>query len=201
MFQKPPMKGATVAIHNAFLSREEADATLCLLLSETRWEQRRVTVHGKTWPQPRLVAWHGSADYSYSGLQLAPTPMTPALETLRSRIEDTLCHPFNSVLLNRYVAGQNHGIGFHSDNEPELGTQPTIAMLTLGDPRALEFQPKSWTVDQARRIPTPHGSLLVMSGDTQRNWTHGVHKQRGPADRVTLTFRNIVRSPNPGHAT
>ena len=191
------MQGADVLVDNAFLTQDEASTLIAQLVAETQWQQHDVVVHGNTYKQPRLVAWHGDAgSYSYSGLTLQPEPMTPLLKKLQARIEAATGADFNSVLINRYVAGHAHGIGHHSDNEKELGTDPTIAMLTLGEGRALEFQPLPWRVRELpeasnTNVPTPPGSLLVMRGKTQRNWKHGVTKRKGQTDRVTLTFRKI----------
>ena len=188
------LKGASLTLKPDFLSKVDADAAFEQLTAETPWEQRDVVVQGRTYPQPRLVAWYGTGAYTYSGLKLDPLPLTPLLEELKQLVEADTGASFNSVLLNRYVAGRNHGIGFHSDSEPELvrfGRQPLIAMLTFGEERALEFEPKPWIKDDKRKVPTPHGSLLVMAGDCQKNWKHGLPKKVGVRDRITLTFRTI----------
>lgn len=185
------LKGADLTLVSDFISPANADLYFKHLQSETPWEQRDVVVQGRTYPQPRLVAWYGTGSYTYSGLKLDPLPLSPLLEELKQVVEAETGANFNSVLLNRYVAGRNHGIGFHSDSEPELGRQPLIAMLTFGEERALEFEPKPWIKDDKRKVPTPHGSLLVMAGDCQKNWKHGLPKKVGIRDRITLTFRTI----------
>ena len=185
------LKGASLTLNPEFLNQAEANAVLEALTNETPWEQRDVVVQGRTYPQPRLVAWYSTGAYTYSGLKLEPLPLTPLLAQLKERVEAATGSSFNSVLLNRYVAGKNHGIGYHSDSEKELGFRPLIAMLTFGEERALEFEPKPWIKDDKRKVPTPHGSLLVMAGDCQKNWKHGLPKKVGVRDRITLTFRTI----------
>ena len=180
-----------LSIEQGWLAQDTADRLLALLLATVPWEQRNVVVHGKTFPQPRLTAWFGTGAYSYSGTSFAPLPMTEELAWLQRKLEAQLGTTFNSVLLNRYVAGSFHGIGMHSDDEKELGRNPTIAMLTMGEERALHFEPKKWIDDTPRQVPTPHGSLLVMAGEIQKNWKHGLPKSKFTRDRVTLTFRNI----------
>ena len=187
---------ATVEIAKGFIQDPDPELVLKELTETIAWEQRDVEVYGKIYPQPRLVAWYGTGAYTYSGMRLDPKAMTPLLQKLLAKVEAETGQKFNSVLLNRYVAGQNHGIGHHSDNEPELGKDPTIAMLTFGEGRALEFNPKKWMLEKypelkLRSIETPAGSLLVMRGATQRTWTHGLPKARGQKDRITLTFRTI----------
>lgn len=190
------LPGARIELQRGFI-REEACSKILERLKETiAWEQRDVVVAGKTYPQPRLVAWHGTGAYTYSGMKLEPKPLTRLLATLQEKVEEATGKKFNSVLLNRYVAGAYHGIGHHSDNEPELGPNPVIAMLTFGEGRFLEFKPKNWLISKhpsakTTRVETPAGSLLVMSGLTQKNWTHGIPKMRWQNDRITLTFRTI----------
>lgn len=194
------LPGATIELQRGFIRADSCDQILERLIETIEWEQRDVVVHGNTYPQPRLVAWYGTGAYTYSGMTLEPKALTPLLKRLQDRVEAATGRTYNSVLLNRYVAGRNHGIGHHSDNEPELrigGREPTIAMLTFGEGRELEFKPKRWTAEKhadarTTKVETPTGSLLVMRGDTQRNWTHGLEKRRGQRDRITLTFRTIA---------
>ena len=190
------LPGATVELQRGFIAADSCDQILERLIETIEWEQRDVVVRGNTYKQPRLVAWYGTGAYTYSGMTLEPKPLTKLLKRLQDKVEETTGKTFNSVLLNRYVAGQKHGIGHHSDNEPELGKEPTIAMLTFGEGRELEFKPKTWLLKRhpdanTKRVETPAGSLLVMRGLTQQNWTHGLPKRRGQRDRITLTFRTI----------
>lgn len=192
------MPGAHIARDLTFLSEAEADSLFSTLIDHVEWEQRDVEVYGRIFPQPRLTAWFGQGNYSYSGLSLKARPMPEPIEALRQQVEARTGGVFNSVLLNRYVAGKNHGIGFHSDNEPELGRDPVIAMVTLGEGRGLHFKPKAHhqrimpELEPNTQIETPHGSLLLMAGALQRNWTHGLPKKVGRKDRITLTFRKII---------
>ena len=191
--------GATISMATDFIPPAERETILSALTRDIEWEQRDVVVHGRTFKQPRLVGWYGTGSYTYSGMRLEPKQLTPLLEDLQRRVEEATGQSFNSVLLNRYLAGRNHGIGMHSDNEPELGEDPVIAMLTFGEGRSLAFEPKPWFAERQRSTtrfsaPTPAGSLLVMAGQTQRNWKHGVPKAIGKRDRITLTFRTIIAS-------
>jgi len=162
------------------------------LLAETEWREESIVVYGKRHLQPRLSAWYGDAAYSYSGLRLAPAPWTPLLETLRQAVQSATGHRFNSVLLNQY-RNERDSMGMHSDDEPELGPQPVIASLSFGAARTfiLKHKHNKKTV----RFELTDGSLLLMSGATQRNWLHGINKvTRMLQPRVNLTFRNIHSS-------
>ena len=163
------------------------------LIRETPWRQESVRVWGKVHQQPRLIAWYGDPQksYSYSGINLNPLPWTKLLLEIRSAVEDKVGNVFNSVLLNYYRDG-NDSMGFHSDDEKELGVCPTIASVSLGAERALIFKSKVDESAKIVKVPLASGSLLLMKGETQHIYKHGIAKERrsvGP--RVNLTFRRI----------
>lgn len=163
------------------------------LISETVWRAENITIYGKTFPQPRLVAWFGDEglDYTYSGIHLKPLAWTPDLLKIRGKIEKICDARFNSVLLN-YYRDERDSMGFHSDNERELGKNPTIASLSLGEERTLIFKPKHDKISRPLRLSLQSGSLLIMAGDTQNNWIHGIGKMNSECGaRVNLTFRYI----------
>lgn len=190
------LPGADVALTADFLSRADADALLKTLIETLPWQQRDVVVQGRTFPQPRLTAWFGDAGaYTYSGLTLQAEPWTPELAMVRDLIEEKTGVRHNSVLCNYYRAGRRDSIGMHSDNEPELGKNPEISSVSLGDQRPFVLAPKRGVNGRRVAVPLPHGSLLVMRGETQRNYLHGVDKQSAPsiAPRINLTFRTILR--------
>lgn len=164
---------------------------LDLLLKETHWAEEDVVVWGKVYKQPRLVAWYGEHAYSYSGSQLQPHPWTETLLAIKSVVEGRTGKTFNSVLLN-YYRNNRDGMGFHSDDEEELGYQPVIASLSLGCTRRFVLKHRIRKDIADVQIPLESGALLLMKGDTQKNWKHSVPKeakQCGP--RINLTFRNI----------
>lgn len=181
--------GADVTYHPQPDLGLPADTLFERLLEVTPWEQRSITIQGRQIPQPRLVAWHGSAAYGYSGLKLQPHAWNDTLNTMRKAIEEITGATFNSVLLNLYRNGRD-SVGMHADDERELGKTPTIASISLGAERVFDMQPKKG--GPVRHIPLAHGSMIIMAGDTQRNWKHGIAKVReqiGP--RINLTFRKI----------
>jgi alkylated DNA repair dioxygenase AlkB len=167
---------------------------LVQLVEETQWRSDEITLYGKTHQQPRLVAWHGDegASYSYSGVRHQPQPWSDTLQRMRERVESVCGYPFNSVLLN-YYRDQNDSMGLHADDEPELGREPVIASLSLGEERKLYFKHKYRRDLKAFNVPLPSGSLLIMKGATQRNWKHGMRKLKRPCGpRLNLTFRTIL---------
>jgi alkylated DNA repair dioxygenase AlkB len=162
------------------------------LIDEVPWRAESVTVWGKKFNQPRLIAWFGDAGraYTYSGIRLIPLPWSDLLLEIRGRVQDLLDCQFNSVLAN-YYRDERDSMGFHSDDEAELGQRPVIASISLGEERA--FLMKHKRLKNLVRLPLPSGSLLVMKGDTQKNWKHAIAKEsRKCAPRVNLTFRSII---------
>jgi len=80
-----------------------------------------------------------------------------------------------------------------SDDERELGRQPAIASLSLGEQRTFLLKHKSRKDLKTVKLALPPGSLLLMQGDTQRCWRHGINKERKPCGpRLNLTFRSII---------
>ena len=158
-----------------------------------------VVVFGRRVIQPRLTAWYGDPGcaYAYSGIRLEPSPWSATLRDLKARIEAATAEAFNSVLLN-YYRDERDSVGFHSDDEPELGPRPVIASLSLGAERVFVMRHKSDRKLPPVRLTLASGSLLLMKGDTQRHWQHGVPKEARPCGaRVNLTFRRILSFASP----
>ncbi len=169
-------------------------AILDRLIAEIPWRQENITLFGKTHLQPRLLCWMGDPGcaYAYSGTRHEPERWHPLVAELRGRVEKASGETFNSVLLNLYRDGQD-SMGFHADDEPELGARPVIASLSFGAERVMHFRHRHDRNLPTRRLPLPDGSLLVMRGDTQANWKHAIPKTRKPiGPRVNLTFRRIM---------
>jgi alkylated DNA repair dioxygenase AlkB len=170
------------------------DTVLRRLIDEVPWRAEKIVVWGRSYPQPRLIAWYGDAGmiYTYSGIQLTPLPWTGTLLDIKKRVEAVAGTNFNSVLVN-YYRDHRDSMGLHSDDEPELGKQPILASLSLGEDRTFILKHKRDKDLKPVRLKLTSGSLLLMKGDTQRYWKHGIDKETrlcGP--RVNLTFRRIL---------
>lgn len=174
-----------------FLTAAEQDFYFEALRSEVNWQQGEIQLFGKTLAEPRLSAWYGERAYRYAHRVLTPQPWLPRLWVLKQRIESLLEFSFNSVLLNYYRNGHD-SMGMHADDEPELGAEPAIASLSLGQPRKFVLQHKQ--DKQKRELTLEGGSLLCMDGATQAYWKHGIPKQKKlQAPRINLTFRFICK--------
>ena len=177
-----------------FLAPADAVFLLKTLTADIAWEQHHVKIFGKEMLAPRLSAWYGDADatYAYSGFCHAPLAWTAPLKGLKKRVESAASTAFNSVLLNHYRDGRD-SMGWHSDDEPELGPAPSIASLSLGSERRFILRHKKRKDLDTVELPLKHGSLLVMSGPTQSFWKHQIPKtQRSVPSRLNLTFRRII---------
>lgn len=141
---------------------------------------------------PRLVSWHGDpgATYLYSGTPHDPLPWTPALAALRGRASAAAGIAFNSVLANLYRDGRD-SMGWHADDEPELGPDPVIASLSLGAAR--RFRVRARNGGETGEFSLSDGSLLVMEPGVQAAWQHCIPRQaKVTGARINLTFRRIV---------
>ena len=183
---------AELSYYPSFWSKEEADMLFLKLLDEIPWRQDPITVFGKTYPQPRRTSLHSinNEPYSYSGIKMNPEPMSKTLNTILLKIKSVEKNVFTSVLLNQYRDGKDSN-GWHSDDEKELGTNPIIASVSLGEKRFFHLKHKK-NKNQRLKIKLQHGSLLIMGGKMQENWQHQIAKTRREiGSRINLTFRKI----------
>jgi alkylated DNA repair dioxygenase AlkB len=184
---------ADVALDPVWLPEPDADALFSTLRHGLPWGTHQVRIFGRQMASPRLSCWIGDAgaSYRYSGVHHAPYPWPAALREVRARLERDTGHRFNSVLANLYRDGRD-AMGWHSDDEPELGPKPVIASVSLGGVRRFVLKHRGST-DQKLELSLPHGSLLLMRGDTQRHYRHALPRTaKAVGPRINLTFRQIV---------
>lgn len=187
-----PFQGKTV-LYPDFLSKQEADQYFEKLQVSLVWRHEPIRMFGKMVMQPRLTALYGdeSRPYGYSGITMTPSGWTPELKEMRERLLDFTEIEFTHVLCNYYRDGQD-SMGWHRDNEAVLGRNPSIASITLGVTRVFQirhYETKKYKID----IPLTHGSLLIMSGESQHHWEHQIPKtQKTLGPRINLTFRKLL---------
>ncbi len=187
------LANAQISYWANWLSRNEADTALARLRREVPFEQHVVRMFGRELKAPRLSAWIGDPEavYCYSRVRYTPMPWTPLLSDLRNRLNAEIGAAFNSVLVNYYRDGRD-SMGWHSDDEPELGPRPVIASISLGTTR--RFKMKARDGSARAFVDLKHGSLLLMQGATQQNYLHAIDKVRNAGERINLTFRRVVSS-------
>ncbi len=195
-----------------FFTPSVSDQILANLTQNMDWQQGEITLFGKKILEPRLTAWYGDEGktYTYSGKKQEPLLWNETLLSIKTDIEKTVRQTyadfldikntpsvssvhtsiFNSVLCNFYRNG-NDSMGFHADNERELGENPLIASVNFGESRRFLLRRKD---DKTRKheLILSHGSLLIMGGAMQHHWQHAVPKEpRRMKPRINLTFRHI----------
>jgi alkylated DNA repair dioxygenase AlkB len=161
-------------------------------LHDLNWETGFIKIFGKTHQIPRLQSWYADdgIEYTYSGKKLQRHNWNKTLIEIKQEIESITSIKFNSVLANLYRNG-NDSMGLHSDNEKELGINPVIASLSLGESRDIHFKHKN--IKTSINIPQISGQLIVMYGQTQKYWKHEIKKtKKFKKPRINLTFRNII---------
>ena len=177
-----------------FYDIDSSKIILINLHSNIKWTNDEVKMYGKYLILKRRVALYANngKSYTYSGLKKDPFPFTKELNTIKAKVEKKTNVVFNSVLLNEYEDGQV-GMGWHSDDEKELGENPTIASLSFGASRDMLFRNKNNPSLKVIKVLIENGSLLVMRGKTQHFWQHSIPKRlKIKQRRINLTFRNIL---------
>ena len=184
-------------VNNLGVIFDSADDLYDTLLIELPWQSDRVTLFGKTHVTSRQIVWMGndSTIYHYSGHARKAIPWSDSVFHVKHQIEQQLANigitvNFNSCLLNYYPTGMD-GMGYHADDEQELGNQPIIASLSLGATRKFVLKHKK-TQDKVE-LHLESGQLIVMQGETQKHWKHTVTKTKSiAAGRISLTFRRML---------
>ena len=187
--------GADFPVPDTLLVRDfiAADAAASLLhtaLADFDWQQERFVMFGRQVAAPRLSVCFGEpgAAYRYSGVERLARPWPEAVRALAKRVSTALQWHTNFVLVNRYRSGQDH-LGWHSDDERDMGPAPVVATVSIGAPRTFRMA--------ARRKGSPNhdvvledGSLFLMWGRSQRHYRHCVPRRRREAsERISFSFR------------
>lgn len=173
-----------------YYHHDEAERLFNVLHEKISWKQFHVTVYGKSYPQPRLCAFYGDENlsYSYSKLTLKTEKWPAEILSIKEKIKSDLNLDFNSVLANLYRDG-NDSNGWHADNEKELGKKPSLLSLSFGGEKILHLRSKT----AKEKILIKSGDLLFFTGKSQHESQHMIAKsKRYTKARINLTFRNII---------
>lgn len=129
--------------------------------------------------------------YDYSQISYPEIPMPAKLQAICEKIEGVLGFLPNNCLLNYYEDGLS-SMGFHSDSSEELAPGTGVAIISLGAVRVITFRSKA---DKSVEFnyPLPNGSLLHMTKEIQDHWLHSIPKSANASERISLTFRAIVK--------
>lgn len=162
--------------------------------SSADWSQPVVTVFGKQHLTPRKVAFYANDGlaYTYSQQTHIGQGMPEWLRLFEAIADDISPTSYNSVLINHYRDGQD-SMGWHSDDEQELGSSPWVVSISLGAARKMRFRHKA-NLLEPESIELQDGDVLVMNGQCQKEWQHCIPKSaRVNDERINLTFRNLLQ--------
>lgn len=187
-----------------FLDKKYADDLFEKLKSITynTDEESMIKIMGRQMKIPRKQIAFGdpTAKYHFSGTSVSAVDWYKDDDSINSHVGRELMiistrvsrianASFNYVLVNNYI-DQTNSIGYHSDDERELGKYPTVAGISLGQEREIYF--KSNKTDEIIIVPLPHNSLYVMFYPTNQNWKHSIPKRaKHLGQRISLTYRQI----------
>lgn len=177
-----------------FFDFDQSQLYMKHLTNDIKWKRERIRMWGREIVTKKRIAWYADKDksYTYSGSTFYPDQWNELLLEIKKHVEQYIKFQFNSVLLNEYPNGKV-GMGWHSDDERELGVDPIIASLSFGADRDFIFKHKIDKSIEKIKIHLKNGSLLLMLGSTQHHWKHSLPKRlkvREP--RINLTFRKIL---------
>ena len=146
---------------------------------------------------PRLIKWYGEKAYAYANIYHPPLKIPnfiiPIMENVNQYLkENNIDSKMNSVLINYYRDGKDK-INYHSDELSQIGDNPVICSISLGETRTFSFKNKD--TKEKKEIQLNDGDLCIMKGDTQKNWLHGILPEPNKGERINLTFRNTLYEP------
>lgn len=162
------------------------------LRSTVPWTDGTYVAGGRVFSMPRLQAWYAEPGIAYRyGENLHETaPWTPLLRAIRADVERSLGVRFNALLINLYRDGAD-SVGWHADDEPDLGDAPIIGSLSLGAQRQFLFRHRKTGAIEGLLLGD--GELLRMNPAFQAEWEHSVPSDPKVREaRINLTFRRVV---------
>ena len=136
-----------------------------------------------------LSTWFGDKSYVYGRTKHSGNIIKDhVILQLIKLVKTVFAVNVNSALVNFYKSGK-YTIGRHSDDELELGIDPTIISMSLGEERTFVL----WEKNSSKRINTilTNGSCMIMYGKTQSLWEHSIPMEQTPHPRINITFRYI----------
>lgn len=186
-------KGLFVCIDNNFYNKQTADHIYELLQEQITYDKNSVVIlYGKPIAIPRKQTAFGDPglSYKFSGTTVPAKPWIPLLLKIKKDVENISGKQFNFCLVNYYADGTRY-IGYHSDDEKDLGEYPCIASVSFGVERKFYF--KSYdSSEPVVKTKLNHGCLCLMMHPTNQFWKHSVPKElKIKEPRINLTFRCI----------
>jgi alkylated DNA repair dioxygenase AlkB len=159
-----------------------ADALFERLAAGVPWRAERRTMYDRVVAVPRLVSYYGED-------RALPDP---GLEEARLALDAyylrRLGEPLSTAGLCLYRDGRD-SVAWHGDISGRRVSETVVAIVSLGNPRALLLRPRHGGGPVLRYV-LGHGDLLVMGGTCQRTWQHAVPKTtRETGPRISVQYR------------
>jgi alkylated DNA repair dioxygenase AlkB len=165
-------------------------------------DESMIKIYGLNINIPRRQCAFGEPNtiYKFSGISVKAYDWTKTDTSHQSTVgrelykvckeaENIAFAKFNYVLVNNYL-DQSNSIGYHSDDERELGSFPCIVGISLGQQRTMHF--KSKLNGEIKKFQLLHNSMFIMYHPTNAFWQHAIPKETKPmGQRISLTFRSI----------
>lgn len=194
MFHQPIISGSKgqADYFPSFITLKQASILYQHVVNHVTWQCHTIRLFGKTYLQPRLIAWMSDKgiNYTYSKTRLVSSPWDNQIFHLKETIEAATKETYNAVLINYYRDGQD-SMGWHADNEKEIHPNSTIASISLGGERMFHLRDLQDKANK-KKILLQHGSLLTMDRTLQDHWEHQIPKTKKRIEgRINLTFRHI----------
>jgi alkylated DNA repair dioxygenase AlkB len=179
-----------------FLKKDESN-TLFSQIKENVFLNGQMNTDPRVLGMPRLIKWFGDLGYGYSSIYHPPQVIPKYIEEVMLKVNNFLLNQqvnsqMNSVLINYYRDGKDK-INYHSDDLSQIGEEPVISSLSLGDSRVFKFKNKE--TKEKVEFTLNNGDLFIMKGKTQDIWQHGVLPEEKKGERINLTFRNTQFEP------
>lgn len=129
--------------------------------------------------------------YNYSGITYPATEMPSELTQICHLITARVGYSPNNCLMNYYLNGSSK-MGFHSDSAEELLPGTGVSIISLGQERDIAYKSKI-NKELVYRYQLKGGTLLYMDELVQQNWLHAIPKSLSNGERISLTFRHIIK--------
>ena len=160
---------------------ESPDELFSYVRNNVNWDERM---------KARKTASFG-VSYDYSGIAYPQTDMFPALNSICKKIEAEVGFLPNNCLMNYYLDG-NSKMGYHSDSSEELKPGTGVAIVSLGAERYISYRSKE-NIEHKVKYLLKNGAFLYMDKKVQDEWTHAIPRASGDGERISLTFRYILK--------
>jgi len=148
-------------------------------------------IHWDTRMKARKTASFGIS-YNYSGFTYPQVKMHPSLEIICKNIKKQFGYYPNNCLLNYYENGDS-SMGYHSDSIKELQQETGVAIISLGAERKISFKNKQ-TPELIFKYLLKNGQAIYMDQAIQIEWLHAIKKEKKVGERISLTFRHIIKN-------